>query len=317
MLRFHPAERTIMLATAALAVACFVLAYLKDVGIEPWTFTATGIFAVVAIALGQFYRIVRDGERIALTAIAIGLFAPWTFVGWTYNILLLPRYAAPIDPILVQADALFGYSWPAICAWIAQYPQISELLRQVYNLTLVQLLFTFMFLGFALDRPRLHAAAMAMVLASLMTIFCWGMFPSNGASAYWTLDPAIDRIVRPVVDSSYGAELNRQLVEGVRSVSDVKATGLIGFPSFHTVMALMTLVAAWPYRIARLVLIVVNAALFPAILIHGGHNLMDVFGGVAVTLISWFLAVRIYGAQDAHEKARTGAALASSPVQAA
>ena len=316
MLRFYPAERSIMLATAALAVACFVLSDVKDVRIEPWTFTATGIFAVVSIALGQFYRIVRDGERVALTAMAIGLFFPWTFVGWTYNILLLPRYAAPIDPILVQADALFGYSWPAICTWIAQYPQLSELLRQVYNLTLVQLLFTFMFLGFALDRPRLHAAAMAMVLASLMTVFCWGLFPSNGASAYWTLDPAIDRIVRPVVDSSYGAELNRQLTEGVRSVLDVKATGLIGFPSFHSVMALMTLVAAWPYRIPRLVLIAVNTALFPAILIHGGHNLMDVFGGVAVTLVSWFLAVRIYRAQEAREMARAGAAPAPSSVPA-
>lgn len=316
MLRFHPAERTILMLIAALAFACLVLVYLKDVTVDPSVFTSPVGFAVVFIALGQFYRVVRKGERIALMAITIGLFAPWSFVGWMFNILLLPRFTAPIDPLLVHLDARFGYSWPAVCAWIAQYPQLSDVLRAVYGLTLLQLLLAFMFLGHMLDRPRLHAAALAMVLASLMTVFCWALFPSNGASAYWTLDPEIHRIVRPVVSSAYGAELNRQLGLGVTDISNVTATGLIGFPSFHTVMALMSLVAVWPYRIPRYLLLALNAALLPAILIHGGHNLMDVFGGIAITFVSWFLGVRIYRAQEAYETARTNAVAGSAPVPA-
>lgn len=101
-----------------------------------------------------------------------------------------------------------------------------------------------------------------------------------------------------MVNSAYGSELNRLLVEGVSDISELRVTGLVGFPSFHTVMALMSLIAIWPYRLARLALIVVNTALLPAILIHGGHNLMDVLGGTVVTAVSWWLGLRVFEAQD-------------------
>ncbi len=74
-------------------------------------------------------------------------------------------------------------------------------------------------------------------------------------------------------------------------------TGLVGFPSFHTVMALMALFALWPYRIARFVLVPVSLLLLPGILAHGGHNLMDVLAGAAIAVGSWMLGLRIYDAQ--------------------
>ncbi|WP_292859604.1 phosphatase PAP2 family protein [Mesorhizobium sp.] len=255
-------------------------------------------FAVVMVLLGQFYRQVRRAERIALTAHALALFILFSVVASLFNLLLLPRYSPPIDATLVAIDAWFGYSWPDACAWISQYPLLSDILRQVYALTLVQILFVFLFLGMAKDRRQLHAAMLATVFAALVTIFCWALLPSSGASAYWTLDPEIDRVVRPIVSSAYGAELNRMLVDGIKDISAIHVTGLIGFPSFHTVMALMSLMAIWPYFFGRLGLILVNVALLPAILIHGGHNLMDVFGGVVVTIGCWRLGMRAFEAQQ-------------------
>lgn len=313
MPRFHPAERTFMMVIAAFAVACLVLGLWKGVTFDPTGMLAPAVFSFAFIMLGQYYRVIRDGERIALVAIIVGLFAPWSFVASIYNILLLPRPMPAIDPFLVRLDAMLGFSWPAFCAWIAQYPLLADVTREVYKLTLLQLLFTLMFLGLAADRPRLHTAALALIVASLVTVFFWALFPSSGPTAYWTLDPDVERALRPVANTAYGAELTRQLSEGLHDVSQIKAKGMIAFPSFHTVMGLMTLVAAWPYRFPRYLLLAINAILLPGILAHGGHHLVDVFAGVGVTIASWFLAVRIYQAQEAHELGRTGQV--KSPVQ--
>ncbi|MBZ9677757.1 phosphatase PAP2 family protein [Mesorhizobium sp. ES1-1] len=281
-----------------LVVVCLFLIWSKGATLALGVYSLSIGLGIVMVAVGQFYRHIRKSERIALTTHALALFIVYSVPASLFNLLLLPRHSVPIDAMLVRMDSWFGYSWPGACAWISQYPQLANILREIYSLTLAQILFVFLFLGMANDRRQLHTAALGTVFASLATIFCWALFPSSGASAYWTLAPEIDRIVRPVVNSAYGAELNRLLVDGVKDISTLQATGLVGFPSFHTVMALMSLIAAWPYRPLRYALILVNAALLPAILIHGGHNLMDVFGGTVITIACWRLGQLAFDAQD-------------------
>lgn len=314
-MKFHPAERTILLVTVALAISSFALIWLKGIAVDVGFFTFSLGFSALMILIGQVYRQYRDSERIALTTHVLGLFIGYSLFGALFNTVLLPRPFAPIDPVLVRIDAWLGYSWPAICGWFAEHPVLNSVLRVVYKLTLVQLLVSFILLGMLLDRRRLHGAALAMVVASLITIFCWALFPSGGAAAYWTLDPEVSRSVRPIVGSAYGAELNRLFRDGVTDLSAMGVTGLIGFPSFHTVMALMSLVCVWPYRAYRMALLAVTAMLLPAILVHGGHNLVDVLAGTLITAISWPLGLRIHDAQARVEARSTGATSARpSPV---
>lgn len=295
----HPIERLILMIGGAFAVVDAFLAWWKGINVAPDFFLISLGMACLFIALGQIYRRWRDSERIALTAHAIGLFILFSVFGSLFNVLLLPRPTAPIDATLVRIDAWLGYSWPALCAWIAGYPWLNTALRTVYLLTLAQLFVAFMVLGMSLDRRRLHAGSLAMVVAAIAVIFCWAMFPSGGASAYWTLAPEIDRAVQPVVNSEYGALLYRLYADGVRNIDALQVTGLIGFPSFHTVMGLMSLIAIWPYRAFRLTLLLLNAMLAPAILIHGGHNLVDVFAGAIIAVAAWRFGLAAF---DAYER---------------
>jgi hypothetical protein len=297
-MRFFPAERTIILIilTVVLIDAALILHKGIIIGLDFFAFSVG--FSVAFVALGQFYRRFRDSERIALTAHAVALFVAFTVFGALLNVVLLPRPSAPIDGVLVRVDAWFGYSWPALCAWFAQYPWLSEIVRGVYRLTLVQMLFVFMFLGLSLDRRRLHAACLAAIFAALITVFTWAVFPAAGPGGYWTLAPEIDRIVRPLGNSALGAEINRLLAEGVKDVATLNTTGLIGFPSFHTAMALISLIAIWPYRAARVAYVLMNTLLLPGILVHGGHHLMDMVAGTVVTLLSWRLALFLFDAQE-------------------
>ncbi len=294
----HPAERTLVIVTALLAAADFWLIWSKGIAFG-WGFFAFSLgFAALMMVIGQVYRRWRDSERIALVAHVLGLFIAYSLFGVLFNIVLLPRPGTPVDSSLVQFDAWLGYSWPAFCAWMAGYPAFNDIVRAVYKLTLVQLLVAFIVLGIALDRRRLHTAALATVVASLVTIGCWSVFPSGGAAAFWVLDEDVSRIVRPIVGSAYGAELNRLFREGVTDLSAMGVTGLIGFPSFHTVMALVSLVAVWPYRLLRFAALVPTALLVPGILVHGGHNLADMLAGIAITAIAWPLGALLVATQE-------------------
>lgn len=298
MLSLHPAERTLVTVTAALAAVDFSLLWWKGIAYG-WGFFAFSLgFAALMLAIGQVYRRWRDSERIALVAHVLGLFVAYSLFGALFNIVLLPRPGVPVDADLVRFDAWLGYSWPELCSWMAQYPAFNEIVRAVYKLTLVQLLVAFIALGIMLDRRRLHTAALATVVASLVTIGLWSIFPSGGAAAFWTLDAEVSRIVRPIVNSAYGLELNRLFREGVSDLSALGITGLIGFPSFHTVMALVSLVAIWPYRVLRLAALAPTALLVPGILVHGGHNLADMLAGIAITAAAWPAAALMVAVQE-------------------
>lgn len=310
MFSFHPAERTIIAVTAALAAVDFTLLWWKGIAYG-WGFFAFSLgFAALMLAIGHIYRRWRDSERIALVANVLGLFVAYSLFGALLNIVLLPRPGDPVDATLVRFDAWLGYSWPELCAWMANYPDFNGVVRAVYKLTFVQLLIAFIVLGVMAERRRLHTAALATVMASLVTIGLWSFFPSGGAASFWTLDAEVNRIVRPIVNSAYGAELNRLFREGVSDLSALGITGLIGFPSFHTVMALVSLLAIWPYRLLRVVALVPTALLGPGILVHGGHNLADMLAGIAITAAAWPAAAFVIAAQE--RKARAEPAYASA-----
>ena len=103
----------------------------------------------------------------------------------------------------------------------------------------------------------------------------------------------------------------RCLRAGPRIVDANHLLDLISFPSMHTVMAAMAVAysrrtfAFWP-------LVVLNTLMVPAILIHGEHHLIDIFGGLALFAITWaWVRVLVPG------EATSLPALRSTPLRAA
>lgn len=303
-LALFPVERLLLVVVGLLALVDVMLAWSKGITVRADFFYVSVPLGALFLAIGQVYRRWRDSERIALIAHAIALIILFSIFCALLNVLLLPRPVAPIDAMLVQADAWLGYSWHGLTTWIADYPTLNAILRTVYLATLAQLFLALMFLGMVLDRRRLQSASLALAISAIVVVCTWAVFPSAGASAQWQLDPEIDRIVRPVVGSEYGAMLYALYQDGVREVTSLQVVGLIGFPSFHTVMGLMSLIAVWPYRIARSIVIALNVFLAPAILIHGGHNLVDMIAGAIIALAAWKLSLAMYDAMDSRAEAQ-------------
>ena len=110
------------------------------------------------------------------------------------------------------------------------------------------------------------------------------------------------------VGPAYGSELVRLSQEGVDALSPRNILGLIGFPSFHTVMACMSVIFLARVRCLAIPAVLLNLLMMPAILVQGGHHLMDVFGGFAVFFLAYLLSAHFLSRYPAQISGRLAAA---------
>jgi hypothetical protein len=287
---FLPAERFIMSVIGALVALDIGLVWWKDIGVDVVGYASMVACGVVAVAVGQFYRHVRPNEGIAATATAAGLFILFTLAGSIFNYLLLPLGSQPIDLALAKFDAALGFHWPTFVTWASQYPRAGMLLQAVYATSLPQLLTVLFVLGFSGRIRLLHHFLLTGVIGALLAIICWSLFPSFGASSIYQLPKEVTNAVPLAVGPDYGAQLVELGRRGSTYLSPKNALGVIGFPSFHTVMAAMSACFMLRVRLLAAPFLALNALMVPAILIQGGHNLADILGGAMAFAISYGLA---------------------------
>lgn len=245
-------------------------------------------FAAFLFLLGQFYRFRRGDERLGSTLVGAGAFIAFTIIASIFNYLLLPLKFPRIDEQLMALDASFGYSWACIVEWAAQHPFLSLALRYVYSSSLPQLIIVVLVLGFTGRLIALWEFLGIGMLSVMICIALWFFLPSFGPTTLIELDPAKTETL--ALGRDYATAVLHLSLEGESFLTPKNTLGLIAFPSFHTVMAAMVVVFAWKISWLRWPAVVINAAMVPAILIHGSHYAVDVFGGVIVFLITaWII----------------------------
>lgn len=290
---FLPAERLILLLTAVLLALSTVLIAVKGVAVDAGAYAGLTLGGLSMVGLGQYYRRFRSDERIAATVTAAGLFILFSMAGSVFNYMLLPVVFAPIDLLLSRLDAAMGFDWPAFATWISGFPLFSAILRIVYFSSMPQMVIIILVLGFFTDGVQLQRFLLTGILGALLAIICWSFFPSFGASSVHGLPTDVLERMPIAVGPAYGSELVRLSQEGVTALSPRNILGLIGFPSFHTVMACMSVVFLARVRLLAIPAAIVNLLMIPAILVQGGHHLMDVFGGLTVFLLAYVLSGQV------------------------
>lgn len=289
----HPGERIVAAVVAVLFVADALLIPRSAAALDWGGYAFCVAIGLAAVAVGLVYRRSGRSEEIALAAVATGLFILFTIFGSLFNYLLLPVGESRLDAVLTLVDGWLGYSWPDLVAATAGFPAFGGLLRTVYLSSLPQLIAVILLLGFGGRREPLHRFLLTGVFGALVAIGVWSVAPSFGPAAYHPVAAETVEALGMVVGPAYGAALVRLAVDGPTLLSPTDALGLIAFPSFHTVMACMAVWFTRPFRRLFPFFLVVNVLMIPAILVHGGHHLVDVLGGVAVFALALAMAGRL------------------------
>jgi len=187
-----------------------------------------------------------------------------------------------IDSLLAAFDQALGVSWPAIMGFAADHPLLTQTLSLAYDSIIAQTLLLVLLLGLCRQELQLYGLCLAIAVGAVITIAVWTAFPSFGAYSVYHLSPAVTAKLHLVEGLDYGQQLSLLLKNGPGLISPHDLRGIIGFPSYHTVQAI---VLAWyarklPY--VSWVFLGLNILVVAATPVHGGHHIVDILGGCAV-----------------------------------
>jgi PAP2 superfamily len=285
-------ERFLLLVVlAAGLVACVTaLALQRDVAWPPFLSGFAAAFGMAGI--GAYIRGAKEKPRLALGLIGFAIFAGFTAASSIMIFALLPLPFPMVDQALVTSGHWLGYDWQEFVAAMTGYPIASQALGYVYHSALPQILLTICLLAAYGRSLQLYRFLLVGMVTLVVAVAIWWRWPSVGYVGVLPQSPEVLAANGLSFGRDYGGYLTRLLQEGPGRITPEAITGVVGFPSYHMVMACMV---AWYCRrtLLFLPLLLLNLAMIPATLLHGGHHLIDLIGGLVVFAAGVWIANRL------------------------
>jgi PAP2 superfamily len=190
------------------------------------------------------------------------------------GILPLPGW----DGALATADRALGLNWLDMYHWVTRYPAIEASARAVYMSLGPEMLI----LLFALEMLGHHNQARAFLLwiivSTIAALGIGALMPAAGAFVYYHL---------PVASTTGYVSQWADLRNGtLRTIDPFDNQGLVVFPSFHTVLAVLCACAATPLRILRYPLLALNLLIILSSPAMGGHYFIDIIAGIILAALT-------------------------------
>lgn len=256
--------------TAATAAVAVLITGIRVRGLlEP-----AGVFAIFALAAW-----LKPAFRYCLISFAIYVAYSTSFIVLIYA-LGTSRWALA-DPGLMWFDRLMGIDVQRIADATAARPWLKLTMLLIYFSAIPQTLFLIVWQGFRHD-TRLSLFLYRYMVSGLITSACFFVVPALGAAgtepAAWNAGAMHDLL----------ALKSGELTTIVCS----DTYGIVTFPSFHTIWAVL-LMLAMPNRF----IVVLNSLMVVSTVTCGGHYLIDVLGGLLVCAFVVPMTARQFASQ--------------------
>jgi membrane-associated phospholipid phosphatase len=227
----------------------------------------------------------HDKQRLPLRDAALTL--PWTICLVTtvsLPFLVAARLRLPLrDDLLMRMDGMLGVSTAAVHAW-ALHHRIGMLVSASYPL-LPPLLAVAVLFPALLGRVK---SARELLLANLIALAI--------AAPLFALVPAVGPWYPSHFAPSASQTYCQQLLFSMRAPGPylfaTQGSGVVCFPSFHVIWALLSARALWCFRMVRIPAAVLAGLIVLSTLTTGWHYFVDVLAGVVLAGISSAIAAR-------------------------
>ena len=272
---------------------------LTDFRVEPSGYVAVVMIAAVYGMFGYYNATSpqRQNPRIAfpLTALAqiiatIALLTSLSYIATSANFPL-------VDEKLLAFDRALGFEFSSYLNFVNDRPWLVALFAKSYAAINWELLVVVVALPFAGYYRRVGEFICAFALALIVTICVSTLLPAIGAYGVLGLSSSqFPNIILEGYPVGYADTLRFAplLRDGTLRTMDIfHLAGVLTFPSFHAVSAVLYLWAFWPIRLARPFNLVCNGAMLASTPVGGGHFLVDIIAGIGLAVASIYAARRI------------------------
>lgn len=248
------------------------------------------IAAVVLLtAVHVVYRRFRPAPQLAELALYAELWVMFTATGCilTYLAAALGRPLA--DQIFTSVDASIGFDWLAWADLIRSHPAVAAILRVAYGSLMPQIVCSLVIFSFARADGRNAELLMGAIIALLITCSLSALLPAIGPWAHFGYAD------RSAGDMAYLADIISLRRGEAATFSLPRMQGIVCFPSYHTVLAILLVYVHRGLRWSFPPLLVLNGLMLFSIPSEGGHYLVDMLGGAVVAVCAIVITARIVG----------------------
>lgn len=277
------------------------LVWMRHVGL---TFVNVGLPLLAAsglLTIAVVYGCTGRSKRLSDMGYYGAVFIAYGPLVIVMSYLAAYRGNALCDAELLNFDAFLGFDWHRWAAFLRTHTACDALLALAYGSLVPQLCVTIVMLSHMDSVDRNKELFWTVLVSSLITTVVFDLFPAVGPFAYFNVD--LDRAIhlKDLVELRSGA---------VQSYSVLQLQGLIAFPSYHTVLAVLIPYVHRGSRYTFVPCIVLNALMLVSTPSHGGHYFADIVGGV-LTALGAIALVRIAMSRG-YREASLGLALTSA-----
>lgn len=198
------------------------------------------------------------------------------------------------DAVLARIDRALGFDWPRFLDLTNASPVLATALVRVYE-TIGEVA-KLVIVWLALTRRGERIAELLAVLSLSAVGLCIGtcLSPAAGAFAYYDPAPQLFGNFAASGEMWPFARTFAMLRDGSLSVIDLSALqGVVSFPSFHTMLGVMTVYALRETRWLMIPVLLLNGTMIVSTLPVGGHHLADVLAGAGLTFAAIALVRRM------------------------
>ena len=223
------------------------------------------------------------------------------------------------DAAFSAADRALGLNWEGFVAALNSSPHVVSLLIASYFSIAVTLPVLMLMLLVKGKREELWELTALFMLGGLFTLAGACFAPAIGGYTYYGPDPAsTSEFVRqwPFAGTYFVSGLLRIHGGHIDLLDLSQINGIVQFPSFHGIMALVLIYMAWPYRVLALLFVVINLIMLVSTVPVGGHHGVDCLGSLAVVLISIAIVDHVAGRTSLYGRLRSAMAREASPLLA-
>jgi membrane-associated phospholipid phosphatase len=288
------ADRLIWSVIAITALIVLASSIVGPFHINWASFQAAAIAGSLLCIAGRFYATVRNDSRAASALICTAQIAAFAAVAAPLSYVAASAGFPLWDETFAAWDRQLGLDWMAWLATMNSLPVLHQIFAAAYLSFALQTLVVVIALAVTGRTLRLRQYVLSFVFAALVTIAVSAVLPAQGVWGHMRL-LSENYDITPVT-----RELHLAIFHGLRdgtfrNLVAQGSEGIITFPSLHTAVGVLFIVAMWPVKYLRWPAVLVNVTMIAATPVDGGHYFVDVIAGALVAALCWVTVARMFG----------------------
>ncbi|VVT19146.1 conserved membrane hypothetical protein [Sphingomonas sp. EC-HK361] len=236
-----------------------------------------GLIAGVAALRGRL----TDARQLRLADLIelLGLFCWVSALGGLGSYAVAAASHGFHDAALANIDSAMGFDWLATYRFFAGHSWLTAVTAPAYRTIFATPLVVIAALTMTGRAERARTFVAVFGVALCVCLFSFYFLPARSALAYHVgMAPGY----MPATGLDHVAIIEALRGGAVHVVDPARIVGLITFPSFHAVCAVLFTWSGWPVARLRMPLLLVNGMMLAATPVEGTHYLIDVIAGLAL-----------------------------------